>query len=474
MMDGIRALTTTVVASTQVALTSNLNDNTTINLGDDIFVTSVKNFAHPSGVIIDHGQAGLVIDGQGLYEVNGQDKIRCFYISGKGVNVVIQNLVITKGSGNGGGLYIRSEAEVLLKSCTITMNDGIGSVVYVGGGMYITSATVSLINCAITNNIAHRGGGIEFDQGRLLLAGCLFYGNNDYGADDLQLSNGSYVTVLSTCPGDSYNAGQGALNCHSCSTTYPADLLSGECTACPTLTSYSCCGAWDEGECTITNSSTICSEDELWVCGTFPIPKPAPSMLPTPLPLPAVSTNAPTSFLVLNSSSSTTFTVLVIIVSTSAIVIAIMFRCCFAWKIRNKSSSRSVDNKEDIYDIASPFFEALHESSECEIGAEHIYSGGAREGENGKMMLESASSEVTTESREITSTYGADQTFGSNIDHRGDVYAHDDASLEKLMSHLCRHGLGRLDSLIVAKYLSVSFGVRFQATGRSRYRKNCR
>ena len=51
------------------------------------------------------------------------------------VNVAIQNLVITKGDGNGGGLQIQDEAEVLLKSCTISMNFGIGVIVNIGRGI---------------------------------------------------------------------------------------------------------------------------------------------------------------------------------------------------------------------------------------------------------------------------------------------------------------------------------------------------
>jgi len=239
-MAGNRILTTSVVVvSTQDALTENLKSNTTINLGADILLSTIK-AESPTGVIIHNGQAGLVVDGLGLYEVDGQNAVRCFYISGGGVNVVIQNLVITRGSGNGGGLYIK-KAEVRLTSCTISKNNGIG--VNVGGGLYITSATVSLVNCAIVDNKAHRAGGIGINDGQLLLAGCLISDNSAYGSSDLLLSNGSYVAVLSSCTGDSYDAGQGTIECAGCSTTYPADLLNGECTPCPVLAPYSCCGS---------------------------------------------------------------------------------------------------------------------------------------------------------------------------------------------------------------------------------------
>ena len=291
--------------------------------------------------------------------------------------------------------------------------------------------------CAIVHNEAHQAGGIKLDQGRLLLAGCLFADNNLHGASDLQASNGSHVTVLSSCPGNSYNAGQGTLKCSGCSTAYPADLLSGECTACPTPAPYSCCGARYEEECTDT-ISPVCSEDEPSVCSTFPTPQPVvvPSMLPTPLAQPGVPTTA-----------SGGFTALVVVASVSAIFIAIIFRWCLAWRIRLDSSRRTRDNEEVI---ASPIFEASYDSSEYESGAEKIYPGGAREDEDGRTMSESTSSEVATESYEIASTYGADRTLGSTVDDDGGVYADDAAPLEKLISHLCRHGLERKVSETVA------------------------
>jgi len=452
-MVGNQVLTATVQVNTQDALTENLESNITILLGDDILLTSTR-IESPTGVMINNQQSGLVIDGLGLYEVNGQGEVRCFSISGSGVNVVIQNLVVTKGIGNGGGLNI-NEAKVLLKACTISSNNGIGDVANVGGGLYITSTTVSLISCAIINNKAHRGGGIELDDGQLLLAGCLFSGNNIYGASDLQLSAGSNVTVLSACSGGSYKAGQGTLECSGCSTTYPADLLSGECTPCPELDPCSCCGAQGDVECQSTTSSA-CSADETFLCSAVLAPQLAPSRFPTPLPLP-VSTTTPTYFRV--SKSSSTFTVLVVITSTTAIIIAIVLRWCFTSKTcQNVSPRKTGVSKEDF---ASPFLEASYNNNEDDFGPEYIYSpftGSVQNGEDGKMILKSTSSEATSESSEIASTYGADQTIGSNADHGG-AHADEVAPLDKIIAHLCRHGLEKKVSESVTKYLSASFGV---------------
>ena len=88
-----------VTASNQTTLVANLNSNTNIYLGADIYLTSSGspdgNYA--TGIIIDNGQANLVIDGMGVYKIDGQKSVRCIYISGSGVNVVFQNLEITNG-----------------------------------------------------------------------------------------------------------------------------------------------------------------------------------------------------------------------------------------------------------------------------------------------------------------------------------------------------------------------------------------
>ena len=98
----VRALsTTTVPVSDQATLVANLNSDTTINLGGDIALTSDgtddTHGASDDGIIIDNGQTNLVIDGMGLFKVDGQGVVRCFYISGDGVDVVLQNLEITNG-----------------------------------------------------------------------------------------------------------------------------------------------------------------------------------------------------------------------------------------------------------------------------------------------------------------------------------------------------------------------------------------
>jgi hypothetical protein len=88
----LRALTTTVTAMNQAAITSNLYSDTTINLGADILLTST---------ILIGSWTGLVIDGMGLFKVDGQGSVQCFKIDGPDVDgaieVTLQNLIITNG-----------------------------------------------------------------------------------------------------------------------------------------------------------------------------------------------------------------------------------------------------------------------------------------------------------------------------------------------------------------------------------------
>jgi hypothetical protein len=92
-----RALSTKIVtARDQATLVANLKSNTTINLQDDLYLTSSGIYLNSAtGIFINNSQTNLQIDGMGLYKVDGQESVRCFVIDGDGVDVVLQNLTIT-------------------------------------------------------------------------------------------------------------------------------------------------------------------------------------------------------------------------------------------------------------------------------------------------------------------------------------------------------------------------------------------
>ena len=136
-----------VSANNQTSLVNNLKSDTTIELGADIYLVSSGDAytywpenAGPTGVIIDEGQTGLVIDGMGIFKMDGQSSVRCIFIQGASVVVTIRNLVIVNGT----------------------------STNYVGAGLFIVGATVDIAYCEISG---HSTGGIvamntDYSDGR--------------------------------------------------------------------------------------------------------------------------------------------------------------------------------------------------------------------------------------------------------------------------------------------------------------------
>ena len=90
-----RALTT-VTVSTQSALNAALASGTTIELAANINLTTTVDSSYGGSGVYISGKTGLVIDGMGVYKVDGQGSRRCFYIDG-GSEVALQGLTITNG-----------------------------------------------------------------------------------------------------------------------------------------------------------------------------------------------------------------------------------------------------------------------------------------------------------------------------------------------------------------------------------------
>jgi len=316
----LRNLTsTTVTVASEADLNANLKNDTTVELGADIFLSHTIN--------VNRHQTGLVIDGMGLFKVDGQGAVQCFniYIS---IDIALWNLVITNGnSSEGGGLFINS-GTVSLVSCIVTANNafkigGGGMFIYTdvtvhlafctlsgntasaspgynasGGGLYLYGgATVSFVSCSVSDNTAaNDGGGILFSgtDTTLLLAGSSFSGNSAPSGNDLHTTG--TLTVLSSCRDGTFNIGTGTLDCDGCTDgPYAADLLCGSCSACPSPAPFSCCGATASGDCAATEPAD-CTVDELFVCSAPPTPaqpcaptqepSPKPSLIPSLIPTP--------------------------------------------------------------------------------------------------------------------------------------------------------------------------------------------
>eukprot|EP00615_Pteridomonas_danica_P016988 CAMPEP_0114377208 /NCGR_PEP_ID=MMETSP0102-20121206/857_1 /TAXON_ID=38822 ORGANISM="Pteridomonas danica, Strain PT" /NCGR_SAMPLE_ID=MMETSP0102 /ASSEMBLY_ACC=CAM_ASM_000212 /LENGTH=412 /DNA_ID=CAMNT_0001531735 /DNA_START=302 /DNA_END=1536 /DNA_ORIENTATION=+ len=86
------AWSATATVTTQDELQEAIMPNRTIELGADIYLTStIVIINEPDRVLV-----GLVIDGKGVYSVDGGGSVRCFYVSGD-VDMTLQNLIITSG-----------------------------------------------------------------------------------------------------------------------------------------------------------------------------------------------------------------------------------------------------------------------------------------------------------------------------------------------------------------------------------------
>jgi hypothetical protein len=93
---------------------------------------------------------------------------------------------------------------------------------------------------------------------------------------------GAQVSVYSTCGTNQFNAGTGTLS-YTCK-AYPADMMTGTCSACASSTPYACCGS---RVCTATSST--CSAFQTTLCSIPSPPTPTP-----PTPGPPTPTRPPT------------------------------------------------------------------------------------------------------------------------------------------------------------------------------------
>ena len=415
--EAVRAAVTTVTVTTEPQLISNLNSDTSIRLGSNIFLTSTIN--------IQNGQTGLTIDGLGKFKVDGQDEVPCFLIQGALAVVTLTNLQITggstQGSGggisvysaqltvincaiqsnsayiSGGGLCIFNAATVVVESSTISANkvggfDGgsgagvclfsgyleivssvvsqniaKGGVTYGnGGGLYIgpqsgstSDLVVTITSTSFTGNTARNGGGIRQRAGTLSLIACKFKSNTqgDVYAD---ASTATFV-VLSNCAGGFYDAGEGELDCtYGCPAKYPANLLADGtgvhgCQQCPEGEENSCCGAYVLSQCK-EDQPTTCTPTELDICPD-PTLAPTTTLPPTVTIVPSIEpTPSPSAQPSYSISPTTTF------VPTSAPTAA-----CGTGEFFDKTSNSCLECIPGIYsNITTPPWPSS--CSECQSG----------------------------------------------------------------------------------------------------------
>jgi hypothetical protein len=243
--------------TTQSELEEALMINRTLVLDADIDLTdTVYIFLGISEATL----IGLVIDGVGLYSVDGGDAVRCFFLFTSSddyyLEITFLDLTLSNGQATsasldgslGGAVYARSSIKLTFSGVTISSSSAsYGSGIYVasssvlhmdyctfyynqgatsGGGLYFAGTTAYLAHIDFLSNYAVTGGGAYFSAGTVSLIVYTFLGNSGTTGADVYVSSSSTLLPGDGCSRGTYNYGTGILVCSGCTNEYlPADLF---------------------------------------------------------------------------------------------------------------------------------------------------------------------------------------------------------------------------------------------------------
>ena len=357
--DPVHRRAAVVGVANQNELNAALADNTAVSLADDIdLVSAADSSMGDSGVAIA-GTTGLLILGNN-HLLDGGDNFRLLLVTasshvtlrdltmsggivpspnlGGGIYIADSTVVLTNviiqfcEADGGGGIYTTGTGVTLLMESTqlltnfakffgaglystangavVTMQNGkidqneLNDASGLGGGIYMSSGTLTLAYSEITRNIAgDEGGGLYLMaavSAPVLVVGCLFGNNEGSGnalTNDAFVGTTDLLEAYSQCPAEEFDAGDGALECAGCVTPLPKDLWRNDaCVACAGG-QFAGCGslACSPTPIPAPYPATFCDYSVLspapTVQPTQPVPTPAPST-PSPSPVP---TTAPTA-----------------------------------------------------------------------------------------------------------------------------------------------------------------------------------
>jgi hypothetical protein len=305
--------------TTQSELEYYLMVNRTLELGADIYLTgAVYMLSGPS----EDSLTGLIIDGMGLYSVDGGNAVRCFvlHVSTEFISMTVSfmNLTMINGKAQsttldgslGGAIYVGSGIEILISRSTISScNAYHGSGIYVasysvlsmnfctfynnrgataGGGLYFSGSSATLAHMDFLSNDAISGGGAYFSAGTITLTIYTFSSNAGTNGEDLFISSNSIFSTADGCSYDFFNFGSGFLLCDGCSIEHlPAHLETQILIPSPLPTSLpSQSSAPTYLPTSLPSQSSAPSQ--------LPTPSPSLSFAPTPLPT-LLPSQSPTS-----------------------------------------------------------------------------------------------------------------------------------------------------------------------------------
>lgn len=180
-------------------------------LTSNITVTGASTGAGVLGIKVT--ATGVVIDGNGLYSVDGGGLCRCLWIQ-PGSSATLTNLVITNGTAttgggiaNGGSLTI---VGCLISNCKSPSDNGGGINNYQAGATLTIKASVILNNSVVGS---YGGGGISINAGNLTMSGSKIVNNSARGGGGMYIYGASHI-VITSCIIEGNSAGaDGGLPC---------------------------------------------------------------------------------------------------------------------------------------------------------------------------------------------------------------------------------------------------------------------
>jgi len=107
----------------------------------------------------------FALDGKGLWKLDGQDSVRCLFISGNEMSLRLKDLTVTNGYASasstfgyyGGAIYVGDGAVLEMNGCTVSSSSTASSGK--GAGIYVNDATLTLSNTVVEFNVMYYGKG---------------------------------------------------------------------------------------------------------------------------------------------------------------------------------------------------------------------------------------------------------------------------------------------------------------------------
>jgi len=201
--------------------------NANSNAGADSiqFNSGISAITLTSGQLSPTGELSIIGPGANILSISGNNNSVIFNI-GSGATVTISALTITqgKGSSNGGGLYIASNATLNVTNSILS-----GNSAPQGGGL-ASFGTVNVTNSTISGNSGNLGGGIA-NAGTLNVTNSTISGNSAKSGNGggVSVTNSSSANITnSTISGNSASSSGGGLqNNSNCTLNITNTTISG-------------------------------------------------------------------------------------------------------------------------------------------------------------------------------------------------------------------------------------------------------